>query len=86
MCIRDRKYGLDFEYAVSMKENQTTIDYIKVAEGFGCAGERVFDPNGIASAIERAKASKVPYIIDIICEEKTDCSMGPSVSNVREFV
>jgi len=81
-----QKYGLDFEYAVSMKENQTTIDYIKVAEGFGCAGERVFDPKGIAPAIERAKAAKVPYVIDIICEEQTDCSMGPSVSNVREFV
>ena len=80
-----QKYAFDFEYAVSMKENQTLIDYVKVAEGLGCAGERVFRPEDIAPAIERAKASKRPYVIDIVCEEQTDCAMGGSIAAIREF-
>jgi tartronate-semialdehyde synthase len=28
---------------VEMAENQDWVDYVKVAEGFGCYGERVFD-------------------------------------------
>ncbi len=80
-----QKYAFDFEYAVSMKENQTLIDYVKVAEGLGCAGERVFKPEDIAPAIERAKASKRPYVIDIVCEEQTDCAMGGSIAAIREF-
>jgi tartronate-semialdehyde synthase len=80
-----QKYALDFEYAVAMKENHTTMDYVKVAEGFGCAGERVAKPEDIGAALERAKASSKPYIVDIVCEEHTDCAMGPNVLAVREF-
>ena len=82
---QNQKYAYSFEYGVSIKENHTLMDYVKVAEGLGCAGERIFNPNDIAAAIERANASEKPYIIDIICEEQTDCAMGPSVAAVREF-
>lgn len=74
-----------YEYAVSIEENHTVMDYVKVAEGFGCSGERVFDPKEIVNAIQRAKDSKKPYIIDIIVERETDCSMGPDVASVVEF-
>jgi len=82
---QNQKYAYDFEYGVHVGENQTMMDYTKVAEGFGCAGERVFYPEDIASAIGRAKASKKPYVIDIICEQETDCAMGTSIAAVREF-
>jgi tartronate-semialdehyde synthase len=68
-----------------MKENQTLMDYVRVAEGFGCAGERVFQPADIGPALERAKASDKPYVIDIVCEQRTDCAMGGSIAAVREF-
>jgi len=80
-----QKYGYDFEYAVSVKENQSMLDFVKIAEGLGCAGERVFKPADIAAALERAKASDKPYIVDIVCEEQTDCAMGPSIAAVKEF-
>lgn len=82
---QNQKYAYQYEYAVSMKENHNMMDYVKVAEGFACEGERVFKPEDIKGALERAQKSGKPYIIDIIVEEHTDCSMGPSVAAVKEF-
>jgi tartronate-semialdehyde synthase len=82
---QNQNYAYDFEYGVAMKENQTLMDYVRVAEGFGCAGERVFQPADIGPALERAKASDKPYVIDIVCEQRTDCAMGGSIAAVREF-
>jgi len=41
------------------------FDYAKCAEGFGCYGEVVTDPNEIKPAFERAKNSGKPAVIDI---------------------
>ena len=41
------------------------FDYGKAAEGFGCYGEEVTDPNEIKPALERAKNSGKPAVIDI---------------------
>ena len=41
------------------------FDYAKCAEGFGCYGEKVTDPNEIRNALERAKASNKPAVIDV---------------------
>ncbi len=41
------------------------FDYGKCAEGFGCYGEQVTDPNEIKPALERAKNSNKPAVIDI---------------------
>lgn len=82
---QNQKYAYDYEYAVRLDENHTVMDYVKVAEGLGGAGERVFNPEEISDALARAYASKKPYIIDIICERQTDCAMGPSIAAVKEF-
>ncbi len=41
------------------------FDYAKCAEGFGCHGEVVTDPNEIKPALERAKNSGKPAVIDV---------------------
>jgi tartronate-semialdehyde synthase len=82
---QNQKYVYQFEYAVEMKENHNLIDYVKIAEGFACRAERVLKPEEIAGAFARAVKSGKPYVIDIICEEQTDCSMGPSVAAVKEW-
>lgn len=82
---QNQKYAYQYEYAVAMKENHNLIDYVKVAEGFGCAAERVFNPEEIQAALKRASESDKPYVIDIITEEQTDCSMGPNIAAVKEF-
>ena len=83
---QNQKYAYGFEHAVEMDINQDGMDYIKVAEGFGGAGERVTQPQDIQAALERAAKSGKPYVIDIVCEKNTDCSMGPAVDCVKEFI
>ncbi len=83
---QNQKYAYGYEYAVEMSENQEWIDYVKVAEGLGCYGERVFSPNEICAALNRAQNSGKPSVIDVICDPNIDCSMGNSLANVKEFI
>ena len=41
------------------------FDYARMAEGFGCYGEVVTDPNEIKPALERAKNSGKPAVLDV---------------------
>jgi acetolactate synthase-1/2/3 large subunit len=41
------------------------FDYGKAADGFGCYGEEITDPNEIKPALERAKNSGKPAVIDV---------------------
>lgn len=83
---QNQKYAYGYECDVAMPENQSMMDYVKVAEGFGCYGERVFDPQEIAPALTRAVQSGKPAVIDIVCDPQVDCSMGTAINNVKEFV
>ena len=58
---------------------------MKFAEACGAAGERVTDPNEIMAALKRGVESGIPYVVDIILERDTDCSMGSSIDTIREF-
>jgi tartronate-semialdehyde synthase len=83
---QNQKYAYGYECDVAMPENQGMMDYVKVAEGFACYGERVFKAGDIPAALERAKASGKPAVIDIVCDPAVDCSMGTALDNCREFV
>jgi acetolactate synthase-1/2/3 large subunit len=41
------------------------FDFAKCAEGFGCYGEVVSDPNELKPALQRAKSSNKPAVIDV---------------------
>jgi len=82
---QNQKYAYGFEYQVKVDANRTLVDFVKVAEGFGCKAERVFNPEDIEVAFKRAVKSGGPYVIDIIVEEDTDCSMGGAINAVKEF-
>jgi len=45
--------------------------FTEIAEAFGCHGERVTDPHQIRPALERAKASNRPSIVDVITKFTT---------------
>ena len=83
---QNQKYGYGYECDVEMAENQGMIDYVKVAEGFACHAERVFDPSEIGAALDRAVKSGKPAVLDIVCDPNVDCSMGTALDNCREFV
>ena len=82
---QNQKYAYQYEYQVQMKENKTLIDYVKVAEGFACKAERVFTYTELDRALKTAAVSKVPYVIDIICDDNTDCDMGNDIAHIRHF-
>ncbi len=55
----------------SFKKRYIDVDFsdtnfAEIAKGFGCFGERVTDPNEIKGALQRARNSKLPAIIDVI--------------------
>ena len=52
---------------------------------FGVASFQLFKPENIAAALERAKASKLPYVLDIICAPGNHCSMGNTIDAVKEW-
>ncbi len=83
---QNQKGAYGFEYAVDMPYNQDgRIDYLKVAEGYGCAAERVFTPKELADALRRAKASGRTYVIDAICVKEQLCDMGNSLAAVKSW-
>lgn len=82
---QNQKFAYGYEYGVAMPENQGDVDYVKVAEGFNCAAERVFRPEDLPTAFERAKQSERPYVIDIVCEPQAHCSMGNDILHIKEF-
>jgi tartronate-semialdehyde synthase len=65
------------------------VDHLRVAEGLGCKGIRVCEPNEIAGALEQAKVMakehKVPVVVEIVLERITNIAMGTELDNVNEF-
>jgi len=43
------------------------------------------DPKEIKAALKRGVESGLPYVVDIIMERETDCSMGVAIDAIREF-
>ena len=81
-------YDMNFEVQIwyDAINNGRGFDFVKFAEACGATGERVEHPDQIKEALRRGVAAKTPYVIDIILERETDCSMGVSIDAVREFV
>lgn len=82
---QNQKYVYGYDYQVEMLENKEFIDYVKVSEGFGCKAERAFTYSELKDALARASNSKSTYVIDVIVENETDCNMGNTISEIKNF-
>ena len=83
---QNQKGAYGFEYAVDMPYNQDgTIDYVKVAQGYGCLAERVFTPAELAAALARAKESGRTYVIDAVCVKEQLCDMGGNIAAIKSW-
>ncbi|MHA1104296.1 MAG: thiamine pyrophosphate-binding protein [Promethearchaeota archaeon] len=60
-------------------------DYGKIAESFGCYGEEVTDPNEIKPALERAKNSGKPAVIDVKIKFETPGATIADLKNLKLF-
>jgi tartronate-semialdehyde synthase len=78
--------AVTLDRAAQVAENEGKgFDFVKFAEACGAMGERVTDPREIKAALQRAVDSGMPYVVDIIMERDTDCSMGVALDAIREF-
>jgi tartronate-semialdehyde synthase len=78
--------AVNVERVTQVAENEGRgFDFVKFAEACGASGERVTDPKDIKAALKRGVESGLPYVVDIVMERETDCSMGVAIDGIREF-
>ncbi len=90
-----RAFGMDYCVQLSFENinapevNGYGVDHVKVAEGLGCKAIRVFEPDGIAPALDEARKLaaeyRVPVIVEVVLERITNVSMGQELDSVNEF-
>jgi acetolactate synthase-1/2/3 large subunit len=54
-------------------------DFVRLAESFGVAAQRVRAPDGLARALERALASDLPALIEVEVESGSETSPWPLI-------
>jgi acetolactate synthase-1/2/3 large subunit len=57
-------------------------DFTALAQAYGAHGERVEDASGFPAALERARASGGPALIELICDPEA-LTPGQSLSEIR---
>jgi tartronate-semialdehyde synthase len=80
---------LGFENINSPETNGYGVDHVAVAEGLGCKAIRVFKPEELKPALQRAQSMlaefNVPVIVEVILERVTNISMGAEIDAINEF-
>jgi tartronate-semialdehyde synthase len=95
--IRQAQRAFDMDYCVQLGFDNINapemegygVDHVAVAEGLGCKAIRVFKPEEIKPALEKAQSMlsefNVPVIVEVILERVTNISMGLEIDAVNEF-
>jgi tartronate-semialdehyde synthase len=95
--IRQAQRAFDMDYCVQLafdninapEVNGYGVDHVAVAEGLGCKAIRVFKPEEIKPALEKAQAMlsefSVPVIVEVILERVTNIAMGTEIDAINEF-
>ncbi|MGF6410867.1 glyoxylate carboligase [Paraburkholderia sp. MM5482-R1] len=80
---------LGFENINSPEMNGYGVDHVAVAEGLGCKAIRVFKPEELKPALQKAQSMlaefNVPVIVEVILERVTNISMGTEIDAINEF-
>lgn len=80
---------LSFDNVNAPEVNGYGIDFVKVVEGLGCKAIRVFKPEDIRPAFEKARALmkefSVPVVVEVILERVTNIPMGGDIDKINEF-
>jgi len=95
--IRQAQRGFDMDYCVQLSFDNINapelggygVDHVKVVEGLGCKAIRVYEPDDIRPALEKAlqlmAEYRVPVVVEVILERVTNIAMGTELDNVTEF-
>ncbi len=95
-----RAFDMDFEVQLGFDNINTDpdgdlpkgygVDHMLVAEGLGCIGLRVTDPELLEQTLRRARTlageHKVPVVVEVVLERVTNIAMsGTGIDAVTEF-
>ncbi|AOK29540.1 MULTISPECIES: glyoxylate carboligase [Burkholderia] len=95
--IRQAQRAFDMDYCVQLAFDNVNapglngygVDHVAVVEGLGCKALRVFKPDEIAPALERAQQMaaqfSVPVVVEVMLERVTNISMGAEIDAINEF-
>ncbi|KVE33043.1 glyoxylate carboligase [Burkholderia sp. TSV86] len=95
--IRQAQRAFDMDYCVQLAFDNVNasglngygVDHTAVVEGLGCKALRVFKPEEIAPALERAQQMaaqfSVPVVVEVMLERVTNISMGAEIDAINEF-
>lgn len=95
--IRQAQRGFEMDYCMQLSfENVNApelegygVDHVAVVEGLGCKAIRVFRPDDIVPAFERARELmrqyQVPVVVEVILERVTNIAMGTEIDALNEF-
>ncbi|RZF30336.1 glyoxylate carboligase [Paraburkholderia sp. UYCP14C] len=95
--IRQAQRAFEMDYCVQLGfENINSpemegygVDHVAVAEGLGCKAIRVFKPEELKPALQKAQSMlsefNVPVIVEVILERVTNISMGTEINAINEF-
>jgi tartronate-semialdehyde synthase len=95
--IRQAQRGFEMDYCVQLSfENINApelegygVDHVAVVEGLGCKAIRVFNPDDLIPAFERARELmrqyQVPVVVEVILERVTNIAMGTEIDALNEF-
>jgi tartronate-semialdehyde synthase len=95
--IRQAQRAFDMDFCVQLafdninapEVNGYGVDHVAVAEGLGCKAIRVFKPEDLKPALQKAKSMlsefNVPIIVEVILERVTNISMGTEIDAINEF-
>ncbi|NML33966.1 glyoxylate carboligase [Paraburkholderia antibiotica] len=95
--IRQAQRAFEMDYCVQLGfENINSpemegygVDHVAVAEGLGCKAIRVFKPEELKPALQKAQSMlsefNVPVIVEVILERVTNISMGTEIDAINEF-
>jgi tartronate-semialdehyde synthase len=80
---------LSFENVNAPELGAYGVDHVAVVEGLGCKAIRVFRPEEIIPAFERARELmaqyRVPVVVEVILERVTNIAMGTEIDALNEF-
>ena len=95
--IRQSQRGFEMDYCVQLAFDNVNapelegrgVDHVAVVEGLGCKAIRVFRPDDIIPAFEKArelmKRYSVPVVVEVILERVTNIAMGTDINAINEF-
>ncbi|WP_233829709.1 glyoxylate carboligase [Paraburkholderia sp. ZP32-5] len=95
--IRQAQRAFEMDYCVQLGFDNINspemegygVDHVAVAEGLGCKAIRVFKPEELKPALQKAQSMlsefNVPVIVEVILERVTNISMGTEIDAINEF-